>query len=127
MALRGARGSALREALEQAGRMPLPPYIARGDDPSIAREDAARYQTVFAARDGAIAAPTAGLHFTGELLERLAAKGVATARVTLHVGPATFLPVRTDELEDHPMPGERYEVPREAAAAVAKARERSGA
>jgi S-adenosylmethionine:tRNA ribosyltransferase-isomerase len=89
-------------------------------------EDAERYQTVYAARDGAIAAPTAGLHFTPALLSALEQRGIGLARVTLHVGPATFLPVRTEEIEDHPMDAERYEVPRATVLAIDRARARGG-
>jgi S-adenosylmethionine:tRNA ribosyltransferase-isomerase len=88
-------GAELEAALASAGRLPLPPYIKR---PPTA-EDAERYQTVFARRPGSAAAPTAGLHFTPEVLARLEARGVARAAVTLHVGPGTFLPVRGDTLE----------------------------
>jgi len=120
-------GVTLREAIERCGSVPLPPYITRnGGAHAQAEEDRERYQTVFASREGAVAAPTAGLHFTVPLLERLIASGIGTARVTLHVGPATFLPVRTNRIEDHPMPAERYEVPAETARAVAETRSRGG-
>jgi S-adenosylmethionine:tRNA ribosyltransferase-isomerase len=111
--------------LERCGRAPLPPYIARdgSEDPAV---DRARYQTVFARAPGAVAAPTAGLHFTPELLLALAAAGVATATVTLHVGEGTFAPVRAAEVEEHRMHAERYELPAAAAAAVAAARARGG-
>ncbi len=88
------------------GHMPLPPYIARPD----AAEDEARYQTVFAARDGAVAAPTAGLHFSEAMLERLRARGIEMAWVTLHVGAGTFQPVRVEELDAHRMHAEYVEV-----------------
>ena len=103
---------------ERAGRVPLPPYIAREERP----EDRERYQTVFARVPGAIAAPTAGLHFTPELLAAVEARGVTLARVLLHVGPGTFAPVRTDEVEEHRMEAERYEVPAPARAAIEAAR-----
>jgi len=117
-------GGSVREAIARAGSIPLPPYIARpeGAEP----DDRDRYQTVYADREGAIAAPTAGLHFTSGLLAGLEERGIGLARVTLHVGPATFLPVRTDEIEDHPMDPERYEVPRATAQAIARTRERGG-
>jgi S-adenosylmethionine:tRNA ribosyltransferase-isomerase len=121
-----ASGRDLHEALLREGRMPMPPYIERNGDERTALEDAERYQTIFAEKEGAIAAPTAGLHFTHELLRRLSERGIASARITLHVGPATFLPVRTEEIEDHPMPAERYEVPRETARAIAQAHDRGG-
>jgi S-adenosylmethionine:tRNA ribosyltransferase-isomerase len=109
---------ALHAFLERAGSLPLPPYIERpaGD------ADKERYQTLFAKVPGAIAAPTAGLHFTQDLLSRLDARGVAHASVTLHVGPGTFLPVRVDKTEDHVMHRERYEVPRATTDACARAR-----
>lgn len=108
--------------LEAVGHVPLPPYIER-DDTAADRE---RYQTVFADRPGAVAAPTAGLHFDPVLLERLAEAGVATARVTLHVGAGTFQPVRADRIADHRMHAEWLEVPQETCDAVAAARARGG-
>jgi S-adenosylmethionine:tRNA ribosyltransferase-isomerase len=108
--------------LERLGHVPLPPYIKRADRP----EDRERYQTVFATRPGAVAAPTAGLHFTPEILDRLAARGVETARVTLHVGIGTFKPVTADLVHEHVMDEERYEVPEATAAAIAEARRRGG-
>ena len=106
-------GPALEAALARAGRIPLPPYIRRapGD------EDAVRYQTIWARAPGSAAAPTAGLHFTQALLDALDARGVLRTTVTLHVGPGTFLPVRTEEVAQHRMHEERYHVPAEAAAA----------
>src|SRR5512133_960596 len=115
-------GAELEAALARAGRIPLPPYIRRPPD----AHDLERYQTVLARAPGSAAAPTAGLHFTTALLERLAARGIERTTVTLHVGPGTFLPVRAERLDDHRMHGERYEVPEEAAAAVARARARGG-
>ncbi|WP_355661253.1 tRNA preQ1(34) S-adenosylmethionine ribosyltransferase-isomerase QueA [Halomonas salifodinae] len=94
------------ELLERHGHMPLPPYITRDDELS----DRDRYQTVYARRDGAVAAPTAGLHFDEPLLERLAAKGVESAFVTLHVGAGTFQPVRADDIREHQMHSEWVEV-----------------
>jgi S-adenosylmethionine:tRNA ribosyltransferase-isomerase len=101
-------GPDLDAAIAERGDMPLPPYIAakRAED----EQDRADYQTVYAAEDGSVAAPTAGLHFTPELLERLKAAGVETAFVTLHVGAGTFLPVKTDNLSDHRMHAEWGEV-----------------
>ncbi|MDT0507826.1 tRNA preQ1(34) S-adenosylmethionine ribosyltransferase-isomerase QueA [Novosphingobium sp. MMS21-SN21R] len=90
--------------LERAGRMPLPPYIA-GKRPTD-EQDRSDYQTMFAAKDGAVAAPTAALHFTPELLEALAARGVKTETLTLHVGAGTFLPVKADDTDDHAMHAE---------------------
>jgi S-adenosylmethionine:tRNA ribosyltransferase-isomerase len=101
-------GPDLDAAIAERGAMPLPPYIAakRGED----ERDRADYQTVYAEEDGSVAAPTAGLHFTPELFERLAAAGVATAFVTLHVGAGTFLPVKTEVLAEHRMHAEWGEV-----------------
>ena len=95
--------------LKRLGKAPLPPYIRREAGP----EDLERYQTVYAARDGAIAAPTAGLHFTEELLNRIQEAGVLVRRVTLHVGIGTFKPVRCGEVKEHRMEAERYEIPEE--------------
>ncbi len=106
--------------LDAHGELPLPPYIARPDGPRPG--DAERYQTVFAARPGSVAAPTAGLHFTDALLAAIRARGCALASVTLHVGPGTFLPVRTERLADHRMHRERYAIPDATAAAIAGAR-----
>ena len=112
----------LAAALERVGRIPLPPYIRR--EPGAANRD--RYQTVVAREPGSVAAPTAGLHFTPELLARLAARGVERATVTLHVGPGTFLPVRAPRLEDHRMHAERYEVPEATSLAFDAVRRRGG-
>ncbi len=108
--------------LERIGHMPLPPYIRRGDT----ERDRERYQTVFARRPGAVAAPTAGLHFTPDLLSELQAAGIEQIFVTLHVGAGTFQPMRVDRLEEHRMHRERFEVDAEAAAAIAACRERGG-
>jgi S-adenosylmethionine:tRNA ribosyltransferase-isomerase len=105
-------------AIERAGEVPLPPYIRR----EVAEADAERYQTVYATHPGAVAAPTAGLHFSAELLQALEARGHHFARVTLHVGPGTFRPVKAERLEDHPMHDERCEVPEATAAAIAEAK-----
>ncbi len=104
--------------LEAHGHMPLPPYIRRPDDPA----DRERYQTVFASEPGAVAAPTAGLHFDAPLLEQLAERGVRTARVTLHVGAGTFQPVREDDLSRHTMHAERARVDESVCAAAREAR-----
>ena len=108
--------------LERHGHVPLPPYIARDDG----AEDERRYQTVFAAEPGAVAAPTAALHFDAELLARIAARGVERCAITLHVGAGTFQPVRSDDLAGHVMHSERYSVGGEAVAAIARARARGG-
>jgi S-adenosylmethionine:tRNA ribosyltransferase-isomerase len=105
--------------LLQIGRVPLPPYITRGPEAS----DVERYQTVYAAHDGAVAAPTAGLHISDALLSALRAQGHETVFVTLHVGPGTFAPLREDDLAAHAMHPERYEIPDATALAVARARE----
>jgi S-adenosylmethionine:tRNA ribosyltransferase-isomerase len=104
--------------------LPLPPYIQRPHGPDA--EDWERYQTVYASVPGSVAAPTAGLHFTRELLAELGAGGIAVAAVTLHVGPATFQPVRTEDLRQHELEGEAYFVGAETVEAVAAARESGG-
>jgi len=114
------------EQLELIGRMPLPPYIRRDDEDSRDAEDRVRYQTVFAARPGAIAAPTAGLHFTPELLERLRARAVERVSLTLHVGTATFRPVSVERVAQHRIEAERFDLPPPVAEAVAAARQRNG-
>jgi S-adenosylmethionine:tRNA ribosyltransferase-isomerase len=105
-------------AIDRLGHMPLPPYIRRADGP----RDRERYQTVYARERGSIAAPTAGLHFTRELLARLDARGVMRADVTLHVGYGTFKPVRVDRVEDHAVDPEHFEVSRTTANALTAAR-----
>jgi S-adenosylmethionine:tRNA ribosyltransferase-isomerase len=105
-------------ALARVGQLPLPPYIRRTPDAA----DQSRYQTVFAARDGAVAAPTAGLHLSKPLLQALRAHGHELAFVTLHVGPGTFAPLRSENLQEHAMHAERYEVPEATALALARAR-----
>lgn len=110
------------ELVERIGHLPLPPYIKRPDT----AEDRARYQTVFAREKGAVAAPTAGLHFTEEILDLIRAKGVAVCSLTLHVGPGTFLPVRVDDVRQHKMHEEYYSVPDATAATVNRARSRGG-
>jgi S-adenosylmethionine:tRNA ribosyltransferase-isomerase len=104
-------------ALEQLGHMPLPPYIHRIDEPA----DRERYQTVFATTRGSVAAPTAGLHFTPEILASIRARGVEIAELTLHVGLGTFQPVRVERLEDIHLHTERYTLPQETAQAVNRA------
>ena len=104
--------------LERLGHIPLPPYIHRPDTP----EDRERYQTVYARRPGAVAAPTAGLHFTSELLREIETVGVEIARVTLHVGIGTFKPVSAERIEEHRMERERYEIGEETAEAIRRAR-----
>ncbi|MEM7433908.1 MAG: tRNA preQ1(34) S-adenosylmethionine ribosyltransferase-isomerase QueA [Myxococcota bacterium] len=113
-----AKDGLVDHAIEKIGEVPLPPYIRR--DPTAA--DEARYQTVYAREPGAVAAPTAGLHFTERTMESLDAAGHHTAFVTLHVGPGTFRPVQVDHLDAHPMHDEAYEVSDVAAAAIEEAR-----
>ena len=108
--------------LEEIGHIPLPPYITRADDES----DINRYQTVFAKQAGAVAAPTAGLHFDEVMMEKIKAKGVQTAFVTLHVGSGTFQPVRVENLAEHLMHKEYFIVPSETVAAVEQTRARGG-
>lgn len=115
-------GPALLEALAQHGHMPLPPYIDRADDAA----DQADYQTMFAAQPGAVAAPTASLHYTPALLSRLEAAGIGHVTITLHVGAGTFLPVRVEDVAHHRMHAERYHVSAEAAAAINAARKNDG-
>ena len=116
-------GDALMVALEEHGRMPLPPYIRKGEADEADRAD---YQTVFAREKGAVAAPTAGLHFTPELLAALDARGVRRLTVTLHVGAGTFLPVKVDDTSDHKMHSERGVVTDTVAHAVNAAKAAGG-
>ena len=108
--------------LEQHGHVPLPPYITHADS----ADDVRRYQTVFADRPGAVAAPTAALHFDETLLQTLAARGVGSARVTLHVGAGTFQPVRTENLAEHQMHTEWFDVPQATVDAIARTRAAGG-
>lgn len=117
-------GAVLDAAIASAGEMPLPPYIARKRKADS--DDLADYQTLHATEPGAVAAPTAGLHFTPELMEALQARGVGTTRLTLHVGAGTFLPVTVDETEDHKMHAEWGEVSPQEAATINEARARGG-
>jgi S-adenosylmethionine:tRNA ribosyltransferase-isomerase len=110
------------EYFEVEGSMPLPPYIAR----AAGDLDRERYQTVYAAEPGAVAAPTAGLHFDGPMLERLVTAGIGVTRLTLHVGAGTFQPIRSDELAGHRMHAERFRVPAPTVAAIDDARRRGG-
>ena len=115
-------GANLFALLEQIGHIPLPPYITRADDES----DLTRYQTVFAREAGAVAAPTAGLHFDVAMMNKIKAKGVQTAFVTLHVGSGTFQPVRVEDLSGHVMHKEYFAVPETTVDAVRQARDRGG-
>jgi S-adenosylmethionine:tRNA ribosyltransferase-isomerase len=106
------------EIIDRIGRTPLPPYIKRDDEDRL---DAERYQTVFARERGAVAAPTAGLHFTAELLDRLRDRGVEIAEITLHVGYGTFQPVRAERVEDHRIEAEAYTIGEDAADLISRA------
>jgi len=108
--------------LEREGHIPLPPYLQRDDD----KQDRERYQTVYARKPGAVAAPTAGLHFTRELLAELERKGIESARLTLHTGLGTFLPVRVERVQDHRIHTEQYSLPISTADAVHAAKARGG-
>ena len=112
----------VEEAIEKFGHVPLPPYIRRTDEAT----DIERYQTVYANQPGSVAAPTAGLHFTSDILDSLTAKGVARAEIVLHVGAGTFKPVEVEDPANHVMHEESYWVPGEAASALNATRERGG-
>ena len=107
--------------IEKIGHIPLPPYISRADSPA----DRDRYQTVYAHERGSVAAPTAGLHFTPEILSRLRDRGIETAEVTLHVGLGTFQPVRVEKVEEHTLHAEPYSISNEAAVKIGQARRES--
>jgi len=108
----------IRSILPEIGKIPLPPYIKHEAD----KVDRERYQTVYAVHEGAVAAPTAGLHFTGELLQRLMTKGIEIATVTLHVGPGTFQPVRVQTISEHRMLPERYSITESSAQRINRAK-----
>ncbi len=112
-----AKGS-VSQTIERLGHVPLPPYISRQDEVA----DRERYQTIFADRPGAVAAPTAGLHFSPAILDRLRDRNIETAAITLDVGLGTFQPIHEEEIEKHRIHSERYEIPEAAAAAICKAR-----
>lgn len=114
------------DLLEAGGEMPLPPYIQRDGDSDSAEQDRDRYQTVYGKNRGAVAAPTAGLHFCSELLGRLRERGVESAFVTLHVGLGTFLPIQVEDLSEHKMHEERFEVSAQVVDAVEACRRRGG-
>jgi S-adenosylmethionine:tRNA ribosyltransferase-isomerase len=115
-----ARGD-VQEVIERLGHVPLPPYIARNDEPA----DRERYQTIFAERPGAVAAPTAGLHFSTAILDQIKQRGVQIAAITLDVGLGTFQPIHEEEIELHHMHAERYEISEDVAKAICNARRRS--
>jgi len=116
------RGGGLSNLLDKLGHMPLPPYISREDTPA----DRERYQTVYASKPGAVAAPTAGLHFDPELLAAIDRRGVQRLTVTLHVGAGTFQPVRTEDIENHRMHAEYLEVSEQVCEAVVSTRQKGG-
>ncbi|MEX2356292.1 MAG: tRNA preQ1(34) S-adenosylmethionine ribosyltransferase-isomerase QueA [Thermaerobacterales bacterium] len=118
--LTSASGRSLAAVLDELGRLPLPPYIQT----PLADED--RYQTVYAREAGSVAAPTAGLHFTARTFDHLAARNISVGRLTLHVGPGTFRPVRTEKVDEHPMEAEYVEVPPQLIGQVEAARRRGG-
>ena len=116
-------GRPLDQILGEIGHIPLPPYIARRDE----SRDRGDYQTVYCAKEGATASPTAGLHFTDDLLGKIRARGVKIVFVTLHTNYGTFAPVKCDDVEDHKMHKEYFELPQETADAVRQAKEKGGA
>jgi S-adenosylmethionine:tRNA ribosyltransferase-isomerase len=113
-----AHGAAVNDEINRLGHIPLPPYIDRPDEAS----DRERYQTIFASQPGAIAAPTAGLHFTPGILEKIRKRGIEICELTLHVGLGTFQPIRTEPLEAHAMHSEAYEIPRKTAKRICDAK-----
>jgi len=113
-----AKGAVVIDEISRLGHMPLPPYIDRADEAS----DRDRYQTIFASQPGAIAAPTAGLHFTAEVLEKIRKRGIEICELTLHVGLGTFQPIRTETLEGHVMHGEAYEISAKTAEQIIRAK-----
>jgi S-adenosylmethionine:tRNA ribosyltransferase-isomerase len=112
------KGAAVIDEITRLGHMPLPPYIDRADEAS----DRDRYQTIFASQPGAIAAPTAGLHFSAEVLEKIRKRGIEICELTLHVGLGTFQPIRTERLEEHVMHGEAYEISAKTAEKISRAK-----
>ncbi len=124
--LKFSSSESFEDVLYRIGHMPLPPYIRRDNDNNESIDDKTSYQTVYASYDGAVAAPTAGLHFTKELLENIKAKGVKIAEITLHVGYGTFLPVRVSDIREHKIHSERFNISCEAAEAINKVREEGG-
>ncbi len=112
--------------LEEIGYPPLPPYIKRGSEPAEAVIDRQRYQTVYALKDGAVAAPTAGLHFTEELIESLKKTGIDFAYLTLHTSAGTFLPITSENIEEHQIHSERFSIDRENARKINAARKKGG-
>jgi S-adenosylmethionine:tRNA ribosyltransferase-isomerase len=126
LSLTGSRDEDLDLALKRIGFAPLPPYIHRDGDGRTREEDRERYQTVYARKEGAIAAPTAGMHFTEDILEKIRARGVSVAFLTLHVGMGTFLPVKCEEVENHRLEPEFFDLQPRTAEAINGAREAGG-
>jgi S-adenosylmethionine:tRNA ribosyltransferase-isomerase len=124
--LRVEAGEDTQAVLERIGFPPLPPYIKRDDDPAVAAEDDRRYQTIYARQSGAVAAPTAGLHFTETLIEELKQAGITFAFITLHVGAGTFKPVTAENLEDHRIHKERFSIDNGNAGIINTAKEKGG-
>jgi S-adenosylmethionine:tRNA ribosyltransferase-isomerase len=116
--LSSSTGASVNDEINRLGHIPLPPYIDRADEAS----DRERYQTIFANQTGSIAAPTAGLHFTPEILEKIQGRGIEICELTLHVGLGTFQPIRTESLEAHEMHGEAYEIPAKTAEQIRSAK-----
>ncbi len=114
------------DIINEIGHVPLPPYIKRDDAGNNSRDDKASYQTIYAAYNGAVAAPTAGLHFSKELLETIGSKGSGIAEITLHVGYGTFLPVRVEDIRDHKIHSERFEISEDAAEKINRAKAAGG-
>jgi len=114
------------DIINEIGHVPLPPYIKRNNGENESWDDKTSYQTVYAAYKGAVAAPTAGLHFSKELLEKIKSKGVRIAEITLHVGYGTFLPVRVSDIREHKIHSERFEISGDAADAINKTRAEGG-
>jgi len=124
--LRIDKALSAEKILDKIGFAPLPPYIKRTDDPDITRMDRIRYQTVYAQKSGAVAAPTAGLHFTSELIEQLKKNGICFAYATLHVGAGTFKPITTENLEDHKIHKESFSLDEENANIINQVKEKCG-
>jgi S-adenosylmethionine:tRNA ribosyltransferase-isomerase len=116
----------IKAILEEVGFPPLPPYIKRDDDPQVAEADRLRYQTIYARTAGAIAAPTAGLHFTEKLIKQLKQAGICFAYLTLHVGTATFKPITTENIEDHQMHPEKFSLDEQNARVINSTKDKGG-
>ena len=119
-------GNAFADRLKEAGQIPLPPYIKRSGDDDLAQKDKADYQTVYARSEGAVAAPTAGLHFTEKMMDDIRAGGVGVAQITLHVGYGTFVPVRVDDIRDHEIHSEFFTVSETVAEQINETKEKGG-